>query len=156
MRHLKIAAMTGAMVMAVAGLLWAGGVLPVGDASPQQVVAARKAMMHAIKANMGDIGKKFEAGALADIRANAASAEVMGRLMPPLYGKKHESAYSGKGKYFTGAAPADFEAASERFRAAAEKVQAGAAAGDKAAVGAAMGEVQGSCGACHKAYRGKF
>jgi len=156
MRHLKVAAMTVAMVLAVAGMLWAGGVLPVMDASPDQVVSARKAMMKAIKVNMGDIGKKFEAGAIADIQANAAAVEIMGRLMPTLYGQKYESAYSGKGKYFTGAAPADFEAASEKFRSAAEQVLAGAKAGDKAAVGAAMGAAQGSCGACHKAYRGKF
>ncbi|MBI9086463.1 MAG: cytochrome c [Desulfobacterales bacterium] len=156
MRILKMWTGAGILVLAVAGLLWAGGVLPVADGSPQQVVAARKAMMQAIKLNLGDIGKKFEAGTLADIAANAASVEVMGRVMPPLYREKHESAYTGKGKYFTGAAPADFEAAAETFRAAAQKVNDGAAAGDKAAVAAGVGEVQASCGACHKAYRGAF
>lgn len=156
MRNLKIGATVGILVLAVAGLLWAGGVLPVADGSPGQVVAARKAMMQAIKLNMGDIGKKFEAGALADIAANGASVEVMGQLMPPLYREKHESAYMGKGKYFTGASPADFEAAAERFRAAAQKIKDGAAAGDKAAVAAGVGEVQASCGGCHKAYRGAF
>ena len=156
MRQVKVWTVAGVLVLAVVGLLWAGGVLPVGDGSPQQVVAARKAMMKAIKLNMGDIGKKFEAGATADIAANGASVEVMGQLMPPLYREKHESAYTGKGKYFTGAAPADFEAAAERFRAAAQKIKDGAAAGDKAAVAAGVGEVQASCGGCHKAYRGKF
>lgn len=156
MRILKMWMGAGILILAVAGLLWAGGVLPVADGSPQQVVAARKAMMQAIKLNLGDIGKKFEAGALADIAANAASVEVMGQLMPTLYQAKHESAYTGTGSYFTGAVPADFEAAAENFRAAAQKVKDGAAAGDKASVAAAMGDIQGSCGACHKAYRGKF
>lgn len=156
MKQVKTWMTAAVFVLALTGVLWAGGVLPVGDATPGQVVTARKDMMQVIKLNMGDLGKKFEAGAVADMEANAAAVEIMGRMMPTLYRETYKSAYDGKGKYFTGASPADFEAAAERFRAAAQKVRSSAAAGDKGAVAAAMGELGGSCGACHKAYRGSF
>lgn len=156
MKRVKKLAIAAVFVLALTGLLWADGVLPIGDAAPGQVVAARKDMMRAMKLNMGDVGSKFEAGAVDAIPANAAALEIMGRVMPPLYRERHKSAYTGKGKYFTGGDPAGFEAAAEKFRLAAQKVLDGAKSADKDAVAAAMGELGGSCGACHKAYRGSF
>ena len=156
MKKTTVGVFAGSMVLAAAGLLWAGGVLPMDLGDGAQVVAARKDMMRAMKLNMGDIGNKFQAGGVGAIPANAAALEIMGRVMPPLYRERHESAYSGKGKYFTGGDSAGFAAASEKFRLAAQKALDGARAGDKDAVAAAMGELGGSCGACHKAYRGSF
>ncbi len=144
------------LIVCGAGLLWADGVLTTALDSPAQIVQARKAMMKAIKANMGDMAQKFEAGSVSAISANALGVAVMAQVMPPLYKETYSDVYGGKGKYFKGAAPADFEAACQSFYTAAQAVAAGAGKNDKSAVAAAMVQVQQSCGACHKAYRGKY
>lgn len=156
MKPVFVTVVSFVLVALAAGTMWAGGVLPTDMGSPQQVVSARKAMMHAVKLDMGDMGKKFESGALADIQANAASVAVLARLMPPLYREPHEAAYDGKGKFFKGAAPGEMEAASEALRAGAQAAFDAAATGDKPAVAAAVGQMQQACGACHKAFRGSF
>ncbi len=142
--------------MVMAGVLWADGVLTTALDSPGRIVQARKAMMQAIKANMGDMAQKFEAGSVSAMAANAMGVAVMAQVMPPLYKETYTEVYGGQGKYFKGAAPAEFEAACQSFYAAAQAVGAAAAKNDKSAAAAAMVTAQQSCGACHKAYRGKY
>jgi cytochrome c556 len=156
MRRWIVGSVVVMLTLLVAGMLYAEGVLKTDMRSPEQIVKARKYLMQAVKLNVGDAAKKFEAGNMADIQANGAALALMGKVMPPLYKDTHETAYSGKGKYYKGAAPADFEAAAEKFRVAAQTVRMQAEKGNKDGVAKAMGQLQQSCGACHEAYRGKY
>lgn len=156
MKRFAIAALVSVLVLSVAGLLWAQGVLQTDMGSAQQVVKARKYLMHAVKLNVGDAAAKFEAGRIADIQANGAAIALAAKVAPPLYRETLESAYDGTGKYYKGAPPGDFEAASEAMRVAAQQVRTSAEKGDRDGVARAMGQLQESCGACHKPYRGSF
>jgi cytochrome c556 len=148
--------MASLLVVSITSLLRAQGVLQTDLGSAQQVVKTRKYLMQTVKLNSADAAKKFEAGQLADIPANGAALALSAKVMPPLYREKHEAAYDGKGKFFKGAAPADFEAACEAMRVAAQNVRMNAEKGDKAGVAQAMGQLEQSCGACHNTYRGSF
>jgi cytochrome c556 len=156
MKRLTVVALASILILSFVGLLRAEGVLKTGMDSPQQVVQTRKYLMHTAKLNAEDAAQKFEAGNIGAIQANGAALELSAKVMPPLYKEKYEGAYAGQGKYFKGAATADFEAAAETMRAAAQQVRMSAEKGDRDAVAQAMGEVQQTCGACHKAYRGDF
>ena len=156
MKRFGVVMLVLVLVLAAAGLLWAEGVLKTGMDSPQQIVKTRKYLMQTAKLNAADAAKKFEAGNVGDLQANGAALALAAKVMPPLYKDKYETAYDGKGKYYKGAVPGDFEAAAEVMRAAAQAVRMNAEKGDKQAAAAAMGELQQSCGACHKAYRGNF
>lgn len=156
MRRWIVGSVILVLTLSFAGMLYAEGVLKTDMRSSEQVVKTRKYLMHAIKLNVGDAAEKFEAGNIADIQANGAALALMGKVMPPLYKDIHEDAYSGKGKYYKGAAPADFEAAAEVFRVAAQNLRMQAEKGDKEGVVQAMGQLQQSCSACHDAYRGEY
>ena len=156
MKRFTVALLASILVLSLVGRLWAEGVLKTDMDSPQQVVKTRKYLMQTVKLNVEDAAKKFEAGQIGAIAANGAALALSAKVMPPLYKDKHEDAYAGKGKYFKGAAPADFEAAAESMRLGAQEVRANAEKGDKNALAQAMGTMQQSCGACQKAYRGDF
>jgi cytochrome c556 len=156
MKRIITVVLAAALVFSVAGLLWAEGVLKTGLDSPRQIVHTRKYLMHTAKLNVEDAAAKFEAGDFGAIQANGAALVLSAKVMPPLYKEKHAQAYTGQGKYFKGAAPADLEAAAEAMRAAAQQVRMSAEKGDKNGAAQAMGQLQQSCGACHKAYRGDF
>ena len=156
MKRSIVASVALILVLSVSGLIWAEGVLKTDMDSPQQIVKTRKYLMQSVKLNAADAAKKFEAGNIGDLQANGAALALAAKVMPPLYKNKYETAYDGKGKYYKGAAPGDFEAASEVMRSAAQAVRMNAEKGDNQAAAVAMGELQQSCGACHKAYRGNF
>ncbi len=156
MKRAMAVAMAALSVVFIAGLLQAEGVLQTDMGSAQQVVKTRKYLMEMVKMNTADAAKKFEAGQLGDIQANGAAVALAAKVMPPLYKEKHEAAYDGRGKFFKGANPADFEAASEAMRLAAQDVRRNAEKADKTGVAQAMGQLEQSCGACHNAYRGSF
>ena len=156
MKHLGFITMSGGLVLSLAGVLWAAGVIPAGMGSAEEIVSARKALMMAVKLNMDDVKQKDAKGDIGDIQANALSVDVMARMMPPLYREKHEAAYTGKGKYFKGAPPAEFEAICEKLREAAQGLFDSAAKGDKPGIKSGTGRVYQTCGVCHKAYRGDF
>lgn len=156
MKRFKVVVWASVLVLSVAGLLWAQGVLQTDMGSAKQVVKTRKYLMHAVKLNVGDAAAKFEAGRIADIQANGAAIALAAKVAPPLYKEKHAGAYDGTGKYYKGAPAADFEAASETMRVAAQQLRMHAEKGDADGVAQAMGRLQQSCGACHKPYRGAF
>ena len=156
MKRLTVVALAAILILSIAGLLQAEGVLKTGMDSPQQIVNTRKYLMHTAKLNVEDAAQKFEAGNIGAIQANGAALALSAKVMPPLYKEKYEGAYAGQGKYFKGAAPADFEAAAESMHTSAQQVRLTAEKGDKDVVAQAMGDVLQSCGACHKAYRGDF
>ncbi len=156
MKRFKVALLVSILVLSLVGMLWAEGVLKTDMDSPQQVVKTRKYLMQTVKLNAEDAAKKFEAGQIGAIAANGAALALSAKVMPPLYRDRHEGAYAGKGKYFKGAAPADFEAAAEVMRLAAQQVRQNAEKGDQDALARAMGALQQSCGACHQPYRGDF
>lgn len=156
MKHLTATCLGLFLVLSITGALWAEGVLKTGMESADQVVKTRKYLMHAIKVNVDDAAKKFEADRIGDIQANGATVALAAKVMPPLYREKHEAAYDGQGKFFKGAEPAAFEGVSEALRSAAQNLRMSAEKNDKAGVIQAMGALQQSCGACHNAYRGNF
>ena len=156
MKRLGTVAAVVTMVFFAAGWLWADGVLPTDLNAPDRVVEARKAMMNAIKANVGAMGNNFQAGTMENLQASGLAVAVMAQVMPPLYRETYPDAYSGKGKYFKGAPAPEFEAAAERLRASSSQAVDAAGQNDKRAVVEAMVEVQNACGRCHDAYRGSF
>lgn len=156
MKRVYITTIGSILVLGLAGLLWANGVIPMDMGSAKEIVSARKALMVAIKLNMDDVKQKADKDDLGDIQANAAALDVMARVMPPLYRQKHEDVYTGKGKYYKGAPPAEFELICENLQFAAKGLFDSASKKDKAGVKTGIGKVYQTCGVCHKAYRGDF
>jgi cytochrome c556 len=126
--------------------------------APAQVSAQGKTAVQTertklMRGNMGALkkigGAKDTASAAAAARTIAANAKMLQSKWP---------AGSGGGASRAKAAVwqnvADVKARLSGLEAAANNVVKVAASGDLAAVKKAFGAVRGSCGACHKAYRG--
>lgn len=156
MKKVRIAMACSALLLGLAGVLWANGIIPTDMGSAKEIVSARKALMVSIKLSMDDVKQKAGKGDLSDIQANASAVDVMARVMPPLYRQKHEDAYQGKGKFFKGAPPAEFELICENLQLAAKELFESASKKDKEGVKTGIGKVYQTCGVCHKAYRGDF
>ena len=139
-----------------AGLLYAGGVMKTDMNSGEEVVKTRKFLMHTLGFNLKDIGPKFEAGKIADVKANASSIALAAMVMPPLFKEKYEAVYTGKGKYYKGAVPAEFEAAAEKLLESADALMKAADAGNAGAAKEALIGLPLSCKGCHTAYQGTF
>ena len=127
-----------------------------GDAS--QVVATRKFLMQAVRGNMIDMNQKLKAGNIKDAALNGTSIAALATLLPPLYKEVHKDLYPFEGSktYFKGAAPAAFESAADKMRAAGMDIKNAAEKGDQAGVKAGLGALKSSCGGCHSAFRGKY
>jgi len=146
------------LVCFISAMVYAQGVLTPGQLSPEQVVSARKFAMGALAANAGDLGKKIKAGKIKEVVTHAASIAALATFLPLVFEKTYPEVYPVKGSkyFFKGAAPEQIEAAAENLRVQAEKLMRLAAANDKSAVEAQLGNLFSSCGGCHKPLRGKY
>ncbi len=146
------------LVCFISAMVYAQGVLNSGQQSPEQVVSARKFAMVALAANAGDLGAKIKAGKIKEIVTHATSIAALATFLPLVYEKTYPEVYPVKGSkyFFKGATSAQIEAAAENMRVQAEKLMRLAAANDKSAVEAQVGNLFGSCGGCHKQLRGKY
>jgi cytochrome c556 len=147
----------------IQGLLIAGimtaGVLTAGVAvaqDPLAVIDARKTELKKAGGAMKAIGGflKDGAGTVADVQTNAAIIEGVSKAFP---GWWPTGTAVGVGK--SEAKPGiwenadDFKAKTVAFQTAAADLVKVAAGGDKAAIGAALGKVGGTCKGCHETYR---
>ncbi len=142
----------------ISAMVYAQGVLKPGRLSPEQVVSARKFAMGALAANAGDIDAKIKAGNIKEVVTHATSIAALATFLPLVYEETHSEVYPVKGSkyFFKGAVSAPIEAAAENLRVQAEKLMKLAAANDKSAVEVQVGNLFGSCGGCHKQFRGKY
>jgi len=147
----------------IQGLLIAGimtaGVLTAGVAvaqDPLAVIDARKTELKKAGGAMKAIGGflKDGTGTVADVQTNAATIDAVAKAFP---GWWPTGTAVGVGK--SEAKPGiwenadDFKAKTVAFQTASADLVKAAAGGDKAAIGAAMGKVGGTCKTCHETYR---
>ncbi|MDG5496430.1 cytochrome c [Niveispirillum sp. BGYR6] len=143
----------------IAGLV-AAGVLSAGVAvaaqDPLAVVDARKTELKKAGGAMKAIGAflKEGKGTVADVQAGAATIEGVSKAFP---GWWPTGTAIGVGE--SEAKPNiwenmdDFKAKTVAFQTASAELVTAAAGGDKAAIGAALGKVGGTCKGCHETYR---
>lgn len=123
---------------------------------PLAVIDARKAELKkaggALKAIGGFV--KDGTGTLADVQANAATIDGVAKAFPGWW-----PAGTAVGVAKSEAKPEiwtkmdDYKAKTAAFQTEAAALVTVAAGGDKAAIGAQLGKVGGTCKACHEAYR---
>ncbi len=146
------------LVCVISTMTYAQGVLTSGQRSAEQVVSVRKFVMRVLASNAGDIGAKINTGAIKEIVTPAKSIAALATFLPLVYDKTHSEVYpvTGSKYFFKKAMPAQIETASENLRVQAEKLAKLAEANDKSAVKAQVGNLFGSCGACHGQFRGEY
>ena len=146
MKRTAIAA--GALALA-AGLV----AVPVG-AAVDDPIKVRQAVMRSQGVHLGALGAiaKGEVPWTPLAEAHAFAIVSFSAVIPSLF---PEGSVAGD----TGAKPeiwmewSKFEQAAANLNAAATKLVEAAKGGDPAAIGAALGEVGGGCGGCHKPFR---
>ncbi|SNS96276.1 MULTISPECIES: cytochrome c [unclassified Azospirillum] len=137
-----------------AGVLSAGAAVAAQD--PLAVVDARKAELKKAGGAMKAIGAflKEGKGTVADVQAGAATIDGVSKAFP---GWWPTGTAIGVGE--SEAKPNiwenmdDFKAKTVAFQTASAELVTAAAGGDKAAIGAALGKVGGTCKGCHETYR---
>ena len=146
------------LVCFISAMVYAQGVLKSGQRSPEQVVSARKFAMGALAANAGDIDAKIRAGNIKGVATHATSIASLATFLPLVYEKTYPEVYPVKGSkyFFKGAVSGQIDTAAENLRVQAEKLMKLAAANDKSAVEAQVGNLFSACGGCHKPLRGKY
>jgi len=151
-----------AIALILAGVLVAGGVgaqsvLKTDMGSGRQIVETRKFLMNTLKDLLTDLNQRAKGIAPREAGIQASGIEAIARVLPPLFRDPHSAEYPVKGSdaYFKGASPADFEAASEKLRSAAEALRTASGKGDRGGMESAVGGIGPACGACHSAFRGK-
>lgn len=127
------------------------------DATPLQIVVARKAAMQASAALFADAKAKFTAGTIKAISPNAKALAAIAALLPHVFTDTCSVVYpvGGSKLFFKGGAVADFGSAAQVLLTAAEDLVKFADADDKANVETQLAKVQASCGACHGTFRGQ-
>ena len=142
----------------VALTLFATDVLGPGSNPAAQIVGARKLAMRAIGANVGDLKGKVAKGESKAVAANANAIASLATFLPTVYDKEYSEVYpvAGSPYYFKGATVEEVRKLSGNLNREAETLAALAMKEDKAGVEAQMNKLLGSCGACHKAARGKY
>ncbi len=146
------------LVFAITTTIYAQSVLKTGQASPEQVVAARKFAMKAMSADVKDLKGKIEAGNIKGVAANAKSIAAIATFLPIVYEKTYSEVYPVKGSktFYKGGSGSGFEAASENLRLQAEALVKLASANDESVINAQVDKMIGACKNCHRSYRGKY
>lgn len=121
--------------------------------TPEQIVAARQSVMFL---SGGDLAAmKFAAEAGADVKQLVPSARSLARwarTLPSMFPQGSNAAPT-HARAEVWSDRAGFEAAAATYAEAARLLAEAAAAGDRAAFMTRWGEVRGTCGACHNAYK---
>ena len=140
--------LAGAAVAVFAGAAWT-----VMAATPQETVDQRIAGMKGLGGNLQAAAKAVTpAEVQAKLGAAIAFAETIPTLFPKGTGIGDKGVTKTRARQEIWAKPAEFKAASDALVNALKA--ANAAAGDKAKLDAAFGEVRKSCGGCHTPFRG--
>jgi hypothetical protein len=139
-----------------AGTLMAIDIVVPGQATPAQVVAARKYGMMAYAVNAGDLNAKLAAGNLKAMGANARALAAIGAMLPVAYAEPYPEAYPMAGSKFSfkPGSMDEFHALAQAFTTSAEELLKQAEMESKDGVTAQLPKLLGGCGACHKAFRG--
>jgi hypothetical protein len=138
------------------GTLMAIDVLVPGEATPVQVVAARKYAMVANAVNAGDLNAKLAAGNIKAMAANARALAALGALLPMAYAEPYPEAYPMAGSKFSfkPGSMGEFQSLAQTFATAAEELLKQAEMESKDGVAAQLPKLLGACGACHAVFRG--
>lgn len=137
----------------VAVAVFAGAAWTAFAATPQEIIDQRIAGMKGLGGNLQAAGK---ATTTAEIQAKLGAAISFSETIPSLFPKG--TGIGDKGVTKTRALqeiwakPAEFKAAADALTTALKA--ANAAAGDKAKLDVAFGDVRKSCGGCHTPFRG--
>ena len=145
------------MLLLAAGEAFALDILLPGASAPEKVVSIRKFAMMANGANVADLRAKIGSGATKAVVANARSIASVGSLLAPAFTDTLSSVYPVQGSryFFKVGTAADFQAAARNLVMAAEELVAVADKEDRAGIDAQVARLQGTCGACHAAFRGQ-
>jgi len=139
-----------------AGTLAAIEVVVPGQATPAQVVAARKFAMVANAVNAGDLNAKLTAGNIKAMAVNARSLAALGAFFPVAFAEAYPEVYPVPGsKYFFKNGPMNqFRELAQSFTTSAEELANQAEKESKDGVTAQMPKLFGACNACHAVFRG--
>jgi cytochrome c556 len=120
------------------------------------VIAVRQAGMELQSAAIGAVNLAVKAGVDVKSFAGAGSATAgWAKRIPGLFPPGTDKGEDTKALPEIWSDSAGFAKAAAALGTAADKLTAAAKADDKEAFGAALKDVGGACGACHKTYRAK-
>lgn len=120
------------------------------------VIAVRKAGMDLQSSAVGAVGLAVKAGVEVKSFAGAGSATAAwAKQIPGLFPAGTDKGENTKALPTIWSDSAGFAKAAADLGTAADKLTAAAKAEDKEAFAAALKDVGGACGACHKTYRAK-
>ncbi len=154
-----VQALMGALLLCLAaGTLAALDVVVPGQATPAQVVAARKFAMMANAMNAGDLNAKLSAGNIKAMAADAQSMASVGAFLPVAFAEAYPEVYpvAGSKFFFKSGSKEQFQALAQTFTTTAEDLAKLAEKESKDAVAAQMPKLLGACGACHAVFRGNY
>lgn len=154
---MRIRATTSRFVaLALAGVL-AGGAAAALAATPDEIIAERRAGYKHIGDNFKAMKDAVEGGAdVAPLAGRAQEVADWAARIPSLFPPGTETGGGTHAKPEIWSDRAGFEAASRDLLAAATKLQKAAASGDKAAFAEQFKATGATCGACHRTYRYKL
>ena len=148
MKKLGKLAVMGAVMLAVAG----GATAVQAQVKPEDSVKIRQGFMQAVRLNFGPI-----AGAAKEDKVTPALAQNADNLVAlanmAMLGWTPGSESASKGTKPEAIASADFKAGFAKLGVEAGKLSAAIKANDKAAIGAQVAAVGGSCKGCHDSFR---
>jgi cytochrome c556 len=132
-----------------------GSILATGEAWAQtDPVAQRRDEMKRLGVHLEAIKKLLDAGeSVAPVAARAEEMRGYFATLPPLF--PPGSTEGSKALPAVWSDRAGFEQAAATATEAAAKLATAAGAGDASATATAFREVAGSCGGCHRSYRGR-
>lgn len=155
---MKLIATLKIVTAAFCGFILSTGIATAQDPSPEALtVAARHAQMQMIAYHTGILGAvakgemAYDSAMVDAAAANIASLAAMERATLWVQGTEQGAVDGSRAKPEIWSDAEGFGAAFEKLETAASAM---VGAGDRAAVGAGMGDIGGACKACHEDYRG--
>ncbi len=155
-RKIMLSLVAALLLFFAAGTLSAIDVVVPGQATPGQVVAARKLGMVANAVNAGDMNAKLAAGNIKAMAANAEALAALGAFFPVAFAEAYPEAYpvAGSKFFFKSGSMDQFRSLAQAFATAAEEMVKQAQKESKDGVTAQMPKLLGACNACHAVFRG--
>ena len=131
-------------------------VLNPDDASPEEVVLARKCAKKTMMANFKELKGKMEAGNIKEIAGNAKTIAALATSLPLMYKTTYSEVYpiSGSKYHYKGGDLAGFVQATQNVFDEAQTLAKLSESNDASGVEAQVPKLLASCKACHATFRG--
>lgn len=126
------------------------------QATPKQIVQARKFAMRALNSNLRDIRLKLKRGDAQGVLTPSLNISAIARLAPYVFAERHEEVYPfpGSNRFFKGATPQDFQANAEYLNVQSSKLLT--IGTDLKKLGKQFNRIKRACISCHNQLRGEY